>query len=318
MGRSNAATDRGGSEPREFSHPFPPSKPKPKPKKAPLHPLAVDYSRPITRVVPQPSLRLLSLQKSSIPLPPFPENPDPKRLLDDELRGPVDPSISKELGELMWKQQKRVQSELGGSADPFLVPTSISPLETVSSSSRGGITPLQSQLETIALYGPPVRNNESARLGQSLTNPNIIVPDDDNDDGFEGVLDLYRGAVQGSTLSMELELAVGGDTGLTGVGWEDVGTLEVSVMRRSPASSSSEGFQESRIRTLAECKRVVGAEKTQPPSRPATIKEEPPLGIEWSYSYCGYATGRVVNVRSANVTANTDPYTNNRKKRRRP
>ena len=299
MGRSSAAADRGGSEPRAFSHPFPPSKPKPKPKKAPLHPLAVDYSRPIEPVVPQPSLRLLSMRKSTIPLPPFPENPDPKRLLDDELKGPVDPSINKELGELMRKQQKRIQSGLGGSADPFLAPIPISPPDTGSSSPRRGVDSLQSRQEAIALYGPPTRTNESVHLGQSLTNPNIIVLDNDDDDGFEGVLDLYCGAVQGSTLSMELEFAAGGDW-LIGAGWEDVSSLEVSIKHRSFAPSPSEELQESHICTLVGCKRVIEAEALLQ-LKPVTSVEEPLLGIEWSYNCCGHATGKVTNPQKAKV-----------------
>ena len=298
MGRSTTAADRGGSEPRAFSHPFTQSKPKPKPKKAPLHPLAVDYSRPLKPVVPQPSLRLLSLQKSTIPLPPFPENPDPKRSLDDEFKGSVDPSINKELGELMWKQQKRIQSGPGGSVDPFLVPTPISPLDTGSSSLPRRVDLPQSRQETIALYGPPSRNNESAHLGQSLTNPNIIILDDNDNEGFEGVLDLYRGAVQGSTLSMELEFAAESDIGLTGVGWEDVSSLEVSIKRKSSTPSSSGEFQESRIRTLAEYKQVIEAERTLVAGS-ETPREEPLLGVEWSYNCCGYATGRVSNLQKA-------------------
>ena len=315
MGCSSTATDRRGSEPQAFSQPFPRSRPNPKPKSPLLHPLVVDYSRPIKPVVPRSSLRPLNLQGSGIQLSPFPENPDPKRSLDDELKGPVDPSIEKELAELMRKQQKRVQSELGGPADPFLVPTPISSLDSWPSSSRTGVAPPRSRPEAIALYGPPPRTNEYARLGQSLTNPSIIILDDDDDDGFEGVLDLYCGAVQGSGLSMELEFAVGGDVGLIGVGWEDVGSLQVSVMRGSSAPSSSEDLQESRIRTLAAYKRVVEAEKALLPSRSATPKEEPPLGIEWSYNYCGYATGKVVNVRSANNATTNDTYANKGKKR---
>ena len=314
-GRPSTVTYHEGLEPRAISHQLPPSKPMPK--KEPLHPLAVDYSRPLKPMVPQPSLRLLSLQKSSVPPPSFPENLDSKCSLDDQLRGPVDPVVHKELGELMRKQQNRVQSELGGSTDPFLAPTPISSLDTGSSSPRRGVDPPRSRQEVVALYGPPPRNNGSAHLGQSHVNPNMVVLDDnDDDDGFEGVLDLYYGAVQGSTLSMELEFAVGSDVGLIGVGWKDVSALEVSIKCRSSTPSPSEGLQESRIRTLTEYKQVVEAEKSLPPSRSATLKEDPPLGIEWSYSCCGYTTGRVVNVRSANVTPNIDTYVNSRKKRR--
>ena len=199
----------------------------------------------------------------------------------------------------MRKQQKRVQSKLGGSADPFLAPTPISPLDTESLSPRMGVDSPQSRQEVIALYGPPLRNNESSHLGQSLTNPNIVVLDDDDDDGFEGVLDLYCGAVQGSTLFMELEFAAGGDVGLIGVGWEGVSSLEVSIGYGPSTPSSSEELQESRIRTIADYKQVVEVEKGRSSLKPPVPEGDPPLGIEWSYSCCGYATGKVVHSRRA-------------------
>ena len=200
----------------------------------------------------------------------------------------------------MRKQQKRMQSGLGGSVDPFLVPTPISLLDAGSSSPRRGADPPQLRQEAIALYGPPSRNNESVHLGQSLTNPNVIVLDDD-DDGFEGVLDLYYGAIQGSTLSMELEFVAGGDVGLMGVGWEGISSLEVSIECGSSVPPSAGGPQETRIRTIGEYKQVVGREdQVRPPLKPVISKEEPPLGIEWSYSGCGHATGRVLNTRKAN------------------
>ena len=199
----------------------------------------------------------------------------------------------------MWKQQKRVQSKLGGSADPFLVPTPISLLDIESSNPRIGVDPPQSQQEAIALYGPPSRQNESAHLGRSLTNPNIVVLDDDDDDGFEGVLDLYCGAVQGSTLLMELEFAAGGDAGLIDVGWEGASSLEVSIGYRSSTPSSSEELQESRIRTLADYKRVVEVEKGRSSLKPPVPEGDPLLGIGWSYSCCGYATGKVVHSQRA-------------------
>ena len=200
----------------------------------------------------------------------------------------------------MWMQQKRVWNVLGGYSDPFLLsPTPISLVDARPSSSYGGATAAQPVPGIIALYGPPSRNNESTRLGESLTNPNVIVLDDDEDGGFEQVLDLYRGAVEGSTLSMELELTVGGDAGLIEVGWETASSLEVSVERRSSTPVFSGEPQGSRIRTLAEYKKIVEAEKVSPPLEQAIPGEEPPLGIEWVYSSCGYASGRVVNPQRA-------------------
>ena len=308
--RSSTATNRRGPQPLGFLKPSPPSrpstlgaippKPEPRPKKAPLHPLAVDYGRPIKPVVPQPPFCRLSLRQNRIPLSPYPENEDPKSLLADELKGPVDPVIAQELGDLMWMQQKRVWDNLGGYSDPFLclpIPTSL--LNIKSLGSWEGVATVQSGLEATALYGPPSRINESTRLGESLTNPNIIVLDDDEDGGFEQVLDLYRGAVEGSTLSMELELAVGGDAGLIEVDWETASSLEVSVERRSSTPAFSGEPQGSRIRTLVEYKKVVEAEKVSPPLEQAIPGEEPPLGIEWVYGSCGYASGRVVNTRRA-------------------
>ena len=51
-----------------------------------------------------------------------------------------------------------------------------------------------------AFHGPPPRNNESVHFGERPANPNVIAMGDDEDGGFEEVLDLCRGAVQGSTL----------------------------------------------------------------------------------------------------------------------
>ena len=86
----------------------------------------------------------------------------------------------------MWAQQKRVRGKVEGFADPVLLPLHISQLDTRSSSSRGGVTPAQSRPEGIAVYGPPSRNSESVHLGESLANPNVIVVDDNDDDGFGG------------------------------------------------------------------------------------------------------------------------------------
>jgi hypothetical protein len=289
-------------------------KPKPKSKKGPLHPTAVDYGRPMKPVVPQPPSPPSGLQSNDTPPPPFAENTDPKRLLDDALKGPVDPATAKELGDLMFMQQRRVWDKLGGFADPFLAPIPISLIHTRSSSSCRGVTPAQTLPETIALYGPAPRNSQSIRLGEGLTNPNVILVDDDDDDGFDGVLDLYLGAVQGSTLSVELELAVGDGIGLTGTGWADVSSLEVSIKNRSFAPSPSGEPKESRVRTLAGYEQAVEA-KTPPPLKPANPNEEPPLGIEWSYSCYGYATGRVVNPHRANLPTSTESRPSNGKRR---
>ncbi|KAF9649296.1 hypothetical protein BDM02DRAFT_3114082 [Thelephora ganbajun] len=314
MGHSSGEINRGGSQPPASSRPPHPSQPRPK--KAPRHPLAVDYSRPMKPVVPQPPFCRLSLRKNGIPLPPCPENSDPKRSLDDELRGFVDPAIAGELGGLMWMQQKRVWDEIGGYADHWLhLPIPISLLDTRSSNLGSGATPGQPQPETAALYGPTPRNNGSVHLGESLTNPNVIVLDDDEDDGFGEVLDLYRGAVQGSTLSAELELAVGGDDGLTGVGWEDASSLEVSIRRRSPLVTSAGELRESQVCTLAEYKQVMEAEKTLSSLKPVMPKEQPPLGIEWSYSCSGYSAGRVIDFLSVDSVPSPDVNACNRKRR---
>ena len=214
----------------------------------------------------------------------------------------------------MWEQQNRVWKGRWGFPNPFPVPKLFSPPDTRSTGSYRGMTPAPSWMKTTALYGPPPRNNESVRLGERLTNPNVIDLDDEEDGGFEEVLDLYRGAVQGSTLSMELEFAVG-DIGLIGSGWEDVDSLEISVKHRSPASSPSGEPKESQIRTLAEYRQVVAAEQALSLSRPASTKEEPPLGIEWSYTCRGHATGRVVNFHSAGVTTSTGTHSSNRERR---
>ena len=296
-GRSKA--NHGGSQPPVFAKPHPPRQPStlgenpPRPK--PRHPLAVDYGRPIQPMVPQPPFCRLNPRQNRVPLPPYPENPEAERLLEDGLGEPVDPATAREFGGLMWKQQRRVWDDQGGYSDPFVSRRiHISLLDDRPSSSGEGETPAQLEPEMVALYGPPLRKNESTHLGERLTNPSAPEVDDDRDVGFEEVLDLYRGAVQGSALSMELELAVGGDSGL-GVGWEAASSLEVGIKRGSGEP------RESRIFTPAEYKRVVEAEKVM--SGPAIPREEPPLGIEWSYGCCGYAAGKVVNVHSAGVTA---------------
>ena len=304
MGPSSTGPDYRGPQPPPPSQPSAPgtnpSRSKPRHKKAPLHPLAVDYGRPIQPVVPRSPFCHLSLRQNRVPLPPYPEIPDSERLLEDELKGPIDPAVAGELGDLMWMQQKRVWGDRGGYSDPFLgLPIPTSTLGSRSSSLHEGATPAQPAPEVIALYGPLPRSNESTHLGERLANPSAITVDDDEDGGFGEVLDLYRGAVQGSALWMELELAVGGDAGLTGVSWEAASSLEISI------GGGSGEPQEPRIRTLAEYKRVVEAEKAVSLSEHAIPREEPPLGIEWSYSCCGYAAGKVVNFHSANVTASS-------------
>ena len=245
--------------------------------------------------------------RGRIPLSPYPENPGPERSLEDELRGHIDPATAAELGELMWKQQNRVWHEKGSYTDPWFA----KPFPEWSPSTHRGVTSSPSRPETTALYGPPQRINECVHLGESLAN--LGVPAIDND-GFEGVLDLYRGAVQGSTLSGELELMAGGDAGLTSVGWDGVGCLEISIKGGPSAPSPSGGPQESRITTLEEYKRVIETENMLPLSASVPPKEELPLGIEWSSACCGYITGRVVNVRSATATTNANAHTSKRKR----
>ena len=293
---SNTAIDRGvpqslsGSQSSNTITARP--KPQPKPKKGPLHLTAVDYGRSMSSVVLQPPSPPSGFQKNSTPLSPFPENPDLNCLLDDALKGPVDPTTAKELGDLMFMQHWRVWDKLGGFADPFLAPIPISLIHARSSSPCRGVTPAKSRPETIGLYGPTPRNNEFINLGESLTNPGVVVVDDDDDDGFDGVLDLYHGAVQGSTLSAELELMLGDDDDLTSVGWRNASALEVSI-RHTGSDSPSLGTSGSHIRTLTQYKRVLKAGNARPSLKKVVPKEAPPLGIYWSYSTCGYATGTV-------------------------
>jgi hypothetical protein len=250
----------------------------------------------VTFVDPRPPSLELNPRRDRVPVCPYPENPDSMCLLDEESRGPVDPTLAKELGDLMWMRQGRVWRSRGD--DPFLRPTQIPPPDDRPLGTQGELISSKQALEVAALYGPASRNNESIRLGENLTNPKVIVLDDD-DDGFGAVLDLYRAAVQGSSLSKELELAIGGDVEHIGVGWEDVSCFGVSIERGASDSSLSTEAQESSIHTLEEYKRVVREENARSASDSIAKKEEPPLGIEWSYSCCGYATGRVVDVRSA-------------------
>jgi len=269
-------------------------KPKPGPKKTPLHPLAVDYGRPMTQMVPRPPSCIASLRGGRIPLSPYPEIPDPKHSLDDELRGPIDPATAEEFRKLMWEQQRRIWSKEGGFADPYLT-TPIPEPDAKSLSVHEGIIPTQPPPGTTALCGTPPRNNESVHLGEKSASSGATT----DDGGFEEVLDLYRGAVQGSALSGELEFVIGGGVELTSVGWEGVSSLEISIKGGPSALSSSGEPQGSQIHTLGEYIRVVEAEKALPPLKPAPPKEEPPLGIDWTYSCCGYATGRIVNPQKA-------------------
>ena len=244
-------------------------------------------------VDPRPRPFQLNPWRNLVPGCP-PENPDPKRSLDEEIRGPVDPKVAKELGVNMWEQQGRVWRNRESYADPWLsLPMADSVPDSKQSGSHGELTTSKPAPEVAPLYGPAPRNNESIRLGESLTNPDVIVLDDD-DDGFEGVLDLYLGAVQGSTLSKELELAVWGDDGLTAVGWENISSLEINVKHKTPAPPSPPGDTGgSHVRNLAGYKRIVKEEKANPLPRTTPSKEGPLLGIDWSYSACGYATGTV-------------------------
>ena len=272
-----------------------------KPPPPPLHPLAVDWNRPMKFVDPRPRACHLDLLGGRVPLPTYPDNPYPERSLDEELEGLVDTEVVKELADLMWKQQKRVWDSLGGYVDHYLLrPVPISPITDKSSESdeESDEEPVfvDSVPDSALLYGPVPRNNESIHLGESLTNPNVIILDDDEDDGFGKVLDLYCGAVQGSVLSRELEIEVGVDVEYAGVGQGEVSTLEISVKGKCSTHTSLGRSKETRIPTLEEYKRVVEAERSLPSLRPVVVKEEPPFSVEWSYSCCGYATGKVLRV----------------------
>ena len=288
---------------------------KKKPAPAPPHPLAVDWNRPVRFVDPRPRACHLDLLAGRVPLPTYPDNPYPERSLDEELEGLVDTEVVKELADLMWKQQKRVWDSLGGYVDHYLLrPVPASPITDKSLESDEEPVFVESVPDSAPLYGPVPRNNESIHLGESLTNPNVIILDDDEDGGFEKVLDLYRGAVQGSVLSRELEIEVGVDVEYASVGWGEVSSLEVSV-KRGPSEHSPLGeAQESRVGALKRYKRMVGEKNALSVVEPVPRKEEPPLGIEWSYSSCGYATGRVVNVHNAIAIAKAGVQAGDKKK----
>ena len=300
-GRSKTATNNRGSQPFEPTKPSPlsqppivspaPPSPKPQKKKAPVHPLAVDWSRPVNLFEPRPPSRPLNFRGDRPPLTPYPGIPEPKPSLEEELRGPADPGLAKELAGLMWKQQTRISKNRKSPSDPLLslhIPDSL--LDGRSPSPDPESTPVHLLLGVALLYGPTPRSNESIHLGESLTNPDVIVLDDDEDGGFGEVLDLYRGAVQGSALSRELELAFGGDE-CTAMGWEGVSSLEVSAKPGTSDTSPSGKLHGSHIRTLTEHKQAEKGQLTPG----LEIPREESLGIEWSYSGCGYATGRVVD-----------------------
>jgi hypothetical protein len=276
MGPPSIAPNHRGTQPPVFSRPPHPcqcsgldpssSGPRPRHKKAPLHPLAVDYSRPVRPVVPQPPFFPTSSRQNRIPPPPDPKNPDLKRSLDDELRGPVDQAVPEEL---MWMQKKRMRDDREGYSNPSLgLSTPASLPDNRSSSCHEGEVPAQSGPEMIALYGPASRNNESIHPGENL----------------------HHGTVQRSTFSMGLELAVGGNARLMGVSWKAASSLEVSI------GHGSGGPQGTRIRTLAEYRQVVKAEKVV---SAAISRENFSVDTKWSYSSCEYTAGRVVNSQKA-------------------
>ena len=161
----------------------------------------------------RPPRRRQSLERQNrIPPPPDPETWDWKGLLEEGLRGPVDPVIVKELEDLMWMQQKRVWGDEGGCSDPFFSHLSrISLLDIWPSNLEEGVTHAH-QRET--------------------DKPGAI--ESSNDEGvgaFEEVLDLYRGAAEWSMLSMELEMTVGGNEVFMKANWENASALEVSGER---------------------------------------------------------------------------------------
>ena len=196
----------------------------PKQGKMLVHPLAVDWSRPVIFVDPRPSSFQPNPRRDHVPVDPFPDTPYPKRTLEEELKGSVDPQVDKELSQFMWEQQERmwerqeqVWLRTRRHEDPFLRPIPISLPDNGSSSPRVESVSGKPTPEVAALYSLAPRNNESTHLGGSLTDPNAAASDDDDGGGFLGVLDLYFSAVQGSTLSRELELEIWGDDRLTGI-----------------------------------------------------------------------------------------------------
>ena len=99
-------------------------------------------------------------------------------------------------------QQKCVWGDEGGYSDPFFDHLSrVALLDIRPSSLKGGL-----REEVIELYGPTPRTNRFTHLGERLVNSSVIELNDkeERDGAFEDVLDLYRGAVEGSILSMEL------------------------------------------------------------------------------------------------------------------
>lgn len=218
----------------------------------------------------------------------------------------------------MFEQQKRLwlARRNGEDCDPFLRPTTISELSDNPSSSKGDESslPVVSRLEMSALLGPAPGNNRYTHLGKGPADPTVTVVDNDRDGGFEEVLELYCGAVQGSSLSRELELALGGDEDVS-VSVEGAGSLQVSIKRGSPDPSSLGGEPESLICTLEEYKLVVKEEDERSSSKPTVQKEEPPLRIKWDYTGCGYATGTVVKTNKPCAIAGNGSRTHNEKKR---
>jgi hypothetical protein len=279
-----------------------PPAPKPQKKRAPLHPLEVDWSRPLNLGEPKPRAFPPLYSRWSRVLPSLEiEEPDPQRLLEDQLKGPADPEVVEELGDLMWKQLGRVWRGGGCIEDP-LFSEPISEFHAMPSSPSESGPPTQLRPETVAMLGPALRTNESTHLGEGPKDPNSIILGDDEDGGFEEVLDLYHGAVQGSSLSRELELALEDDVEHPSASWEGASGLQVSIRSGSPVQGTSGESQESRVRTVAQPHpSLVETEKGLSLPKAVVPEVEPPLGIEWSYHGCGYATGRVVNLQKAKM-----------------
>ena len=196
------------------------------------------------------------------------ESPGSGHPLKEEPKEAVGRKVSEKVADLMWVRQNRIGAKGGRSADPVV------------------------QVPGMAiLYGPAPQYVDPTLVNECLQNPDIIVLDDDEDDGFEKVLDLYRGAVFGSALPREL--------------------------KPRPSGPSYSGHALRTTRTLEGHKQVVEEADPRMLSKPTTAKEEPPLGIEWSYSCCDYAVGKVVNSRKATATPTGDAQTTSAKKRKR-
>lgn len=212
-----------------------------------------------------------------MPLNPHSESPELQRPPKEEPQEAVGQKKAEKLADLLWVRRNRVQGRGGGPTNPVVQ------------------TP-----EITALYGPAPRYIKPTHVTESLPDPNVIVLDDE-DDGFGKVLDLYSGAVQGSALTEELDLAIWGDTNTKNadVDSEDASALGISILVNPPVQTPTGESRGLRIHTLEEYRDLIEIERGLAVPATVTRREVPPLGIEWNYRGCGYATGRVVNSRRA-------------------